>query len=70
MELHKHFLCHNPFLKHAIPQLGISDGIVQCLLPHTLSLAMCDSTLGGLPDGLVTVCSGPACTNIFLTKVN
>jgi len=49
----------------------ISDRIGQCLLPQTSSLATFDSTLGGLPNGLGTLRSGPACANIFLlTRVH
>jgi len=47
----------------------ISDGIGECLLPQTSSLATCDSMLGDLPNGLGTLRSGPACANIFLTRV-
>ena len=48
----------------------VSDGDGQCLLPQTSSLATRFSTLGGLPNGLVTLRSGPACANIFLTWVS
>jgi len=46
----------------------VSDGIGQCLLPQTSSLATCDSTLGGLPNDLGILRSGAACANIFLTR--
>jgi len=46
-----------------------SDLVGQCLLPQISSLVTCDSTLGGLPNGLGIVHSGPACANIFLMRV-
>jgi len=48
----------------------VSDGLGQCLLPQTSRLATCDSTLCGLPKGHVNLRSGPACANIFLTRIN
>jgi len=48
----------------------VSDGVGQCLLPQTSSLATHFSTLGVLPNGLGTLRSGPACASIFLTRVN
>jgi len=47
----------------------ISDQVGQCLLTQTSSLVTCDSTLSGLPSGLGPLRSGPACANIFLTRV-
>ena len=47
----------------------VSDGVDQCLLPQTSSLATRFSTLGGLPNCLVTLRSGPAYASIFLTRV-
>ena len=47
----------------------VSDRVGQCLLSQTSSIATCDSKLGGLSSGLGTLRSGPACTNIFLTRV-
>jgi len=61
--LHEHFLWHTRHLS------CVSDRIGQCLLPQTSSLVTCDSMLGGLPNGLGTLCSGPACASIFLTRV-
>jgi len=66
MALHEDFFGHTPGPTHATPQLRVG----QRLLPQTLSLVRCDSTLGGLPSGLGTLCSGPACTSIFLTRVH
>ena len=66
--LHKHFLCHTPGLTHAALSC-VSDGIGHCLLPQTSSLATCNSTLGGLSNGLGTLHSGPECAYIFLTRV-
>ena len=66
--LHEHFVCHTPGFTHVTPQC-VSDGIGQCLLPQTSSLMTCDSTLDGLPNGLGTLCSAPACANIFLVRV-
>jgi hypothetical protein len=48
----------------------VSDRLGQCLLPQTLRLATRFSTFGGLPNGLVTLRSGPACASIFLKRVN
>ena len=48
----------------------VSDGVGQCLLPQTSSLARSFSALGGLPNGLGTLRSGPAGASIFLTRVN
>ena len=66
--LHEHILCHTLAL-HTRHLSCVSDGIGQCLLPQTSSLATCDSTLGGLPNGLGILRSGPAYANIFLTRV-
>jgi hypothetical protein len=60
--------CHTPAITHSTPQLRLRPA-GQCLLPQTSSLATCDSTLGGLPSGLGTLCSGLACANILLTRV-
>ena len=60
-----HFMknfCVTPLALHMRLLSCVSDGIGQCLLPQTSSLATCDSTLG-------TLRSGPACANIFLTRV-
>jgi hypothetical protein len=48
----------------------VSDGIGHRLLPHTSSLATRLSIFGGLPNGLGTLRSGPACASILLTRVN
>jgi hypothetical protein len=48
----------------------VTEGVGQCLLPQTSSLATCFSTLGGLPNGLGTLHCGPGCASIFLTRVN
>jgi hypothetical protein len=48
----------------------VSDGVGKCLLPQTSSLAKRFSTLYGLPNGLGTLRSGPACASIFLTKIS
>ena len=61
--------CVTPLALHTRHLSCISDGIGQCLLPHTSSLETCDSMLGGLSNGLGTLRSGPACANIFLTRV-
>ena len=45
------------------------EGIGQCLLLQTLSLATCNSTLGGLTIGHGILRSGPKCANIFLMRV-
>ena len=66
--LHEYILCHTLAL-HTRHLSCVSDGIGQCLLPQTSSLATCDSTLGGLPNGLGILRSGPAYANIFLTRV-
>ena len=68
----RHFMnnfCVTPLALHMRHLSCVSDGIGQCLLPQTSSLAMCDSTLGGLSKGFGTLHSGPACANIFLTRV-
>jgi len=68
----RHFtntFCITPLALHTRHLSCISDGIGQCMLPQTSSLAKCDSTLGGLPNGLGTLRSGPACANIFLARV-
>jgi len=68
----RHFtntFCVTPLALHMRHISCASDGIGQCLLPHTSSLSTCDSMLGGLPNGLGTLRSGPACANIFLTRV-
>jgi hypothetical protein len=62
-------LCVTPMALHMRHLSCVSDGIGQCSLPQALSLATCDSTLGGPPKGLGTLCSGPACANIFITRV-
>ena len=67
--LPEHFFCHTSSLTDTTPQLCLRRGC-QCLLPQTSSLATCFSTLGGLPNGLGTLRSGPACASIFLTRVN
>jgi len=59
-----HFMntfCVTPLALHMQHLSCVSDRIGQCLLLQTSSLATCDSTLGGLPNGLGTLCSGPAC---------
>jgi len=47
----------------------VSEGLGQCLLPQTSSLATCDSTLSSLNNGLGTLRSDSACANIFLTRL-
>ena len=69
MALYKTF-CVTPLALHTRHLSCISDGIGQCLLSQTSSLATCDLTLGGLPNGLGILCSGLPCANIFLTRVN
>jgi len=67
-----HFMntfCVTPLALHTRHLSCVSDGIGQCLLPQTSSLATCDSTLGGLPNGLGILRSGPACANLFLMRV-
>ena len=66
--LHEHFPCHTPGLTHPTPQPRLRWDR-PCLLLQTSSLATCDSMLGGLPNGLGTLHSGPACASIFLTRV-
>ena len=61
--------CITPLALHMRHLSCFSDGIGQCLLPQTSSLATCDSMLGGLPNGLGTLRSVPACSNMFLTRV-
>jgi len=58
-----------PLALHTRHLSCVSDGIDQCLLPQTSSLVTCNITLGGLPNGLGILRSGPACANIFLTRV-
>ena len=65
--LHEHFL--SPLALNTRHLSCVSDGIGQCLLPQTSSLATCNSTLGGLLNGLVILRSGPPCANIFLTRL-
>jgi len=65
--LHKNFA--TPVTLHSLHLSCVSDLVGQYLLPHTSSLATCDATLGGLPNGLGILCSGPAYANIFLTRV-
>ena len=47
--------CVTPLALHTRHLSCISDGIGQCLLLQTSSLAKCDSMLGGLPNGLGTL---------------
>jgi len=61
--------CVTPLDLHTRHLSYVSDGKGRCLLPHTSSLAKCDSTLGRPPNGLSTLHSGPAYANIFLTRV-
>ena len=68
----RHFtntFCVTPVALHTRHLSCVSDGTGECLLPQTSSLATRDSMLGGLPNGLGTLRSGPACANIFLTRV-
>ena len=68
----RHFMntfCVTHLVLHTRHLSCVSDGIGECLLPQTSSLATCDSMLGGLPNGLGTLRSGPACANIFPTRV-
>ena len=68
----RHFtntFCVTPVALHTQHLSCVSDGIGEYLLLQTSSLATCDSMLGGLPNGLGTLRSGPACANIFLTRV-
>jgi len=68
----RHFtntFCVTPVALHTRHLSCVSDGTGECLLPQISSLATCDSMLGGLPNGLGTPRSGPACANIFLTRV-
>jgi hypothetical protein len=58
-----------PLVLHTRHLSCISDGLGQCLPLQAPSLAMCDSTLGGLPSGLGTLHSGPVYANIFLMRV-
>jgi hypothetical protein len=67
MAPNEHFLCHTPSFTHATPQLH-TDGVGQCLLPQTSSVATWFSTLGVLPNGLGTLHSGSACGSIFLVR--
>ena len=69
----RHFtntFCVTPLALHTRHLSCHSDGRGQCLLPQTSSLATCNSTLGGLPNDLGTLRYGPACANIFLTRVH
>jgi len=66
--LHKNFFV-TPLALHTRHLSFVSDQLGQCLLSQTSSIATCDSTLGGLSTGLGTLCSGPTCANIFLTRV-
>ena len=59
-----------PLALHTWHLSYFSDRVGQCLLPQTSNLATRVSTLGGLPNGLGTFRSGPACANIFLMRVN
>ena len=68
MALHEDFLV-TPLALYTRHLSCVSDQVGQCLLPQTLSLVTCNSTLGGPPSGLGTLCSGPACASIFLTRV-
>ena len=68
----RHFtntLCVTPLALHRRYLSCVSDGIGECLLPQTSSLATRDSMLGGLPNGFGTLRSGPTRANIFLTRV-
>ena len=68
----RHFtntFCVTPLVLHTWHLSCVSDGIGQCLLLQTSSLVTCDSMLGGLPNGLGTLHSCPACASIFLTRV-
>ena len=64
--LHKHFTCHTPDLTHTTPQL--------CLRQDRPMFAATDFESSDVQfnirwSGLGTLCSGPACANIFLTRV-
>ena len=68
----RHFtnaFCVTPLALHTRHLSCVYDGVDQCLLRLTSSLATSDSTLDGVPNGLGILHSGPACANIFLTRV-
>jgi len=58
-----------PLTLHTRQLSCVSDLVGQRLLLQTSNIAMCDSTLGGLPSDVGTLRSEPACANIFLTRV-
>ena len=55
--------CDTPLALNTRHLSGVSDRIGQCLLLQTSSLSTCASTIGGLPNGLGILHSGPACAN-------
>ena len=66
---HMNTFCVTPLALHMRHLSCVSEGIGQRLPPQTSSLAKCDLTLGGLPNGLGTLSSGPTCASIFLMRV-
>jgi len=66
--LHEHFLCHTPGLTHMTPQLHLRWDMPM-FAAADFKPGNVQSTLGGLPNGLDIFRSGPACANIFLTRV-
>ena len=67
--LPEHFSCHTSSLTDTTPQLRLRRG-----RPMFAAADFKPSdtlfNLGGLPNGLGTLRSGPACASIFLTGVN
>jgi len=66
----EHFFFVTPLALQTRHLSCVSDEVGQCLLQQTSSLATCFSALGGLPNGLGTLRSGPTCFSIFLTRLN
>ena len=57
-----------PFSAHT-HLLRVADGIGQCFLPRSSNLTTWMAAVGGLPIGLCTFRSCPACANKFLSRV-
>jgi hypothetical protein len=62
--------CITPLTLHMWHLSCVSDGLGQCLLPQTSTLVMCNSTLGGLPNGcFIVLSSGVPCECMCYTDL-
>ena len=58
-----------PFSTHARRLLRVADGIGHCFLPRSSNLTTWVAATGGLPIGLCTFRSCPACANKFPSRM-